>query len=88
MNNAIVTNYFSHHPDIDVFYFTTDGQAFYTENEANNHARNLGNLGRDPRVETITRDTISQDTSETEEQQQDIAATEKSAAKKAGNRKK
>lgn len=34
---------FGSHPKVDVFYVTSDDQAFYHENDADNHAKTLGN---------------------------------------------
>jgi len=46
-----VRSYFNHHPDVETFYFTADGYAFFTENDAYNHARNLV----DDEIKTISR---------------------------------
>ncbi len=55
MNKENVQMYFDHHPDVDTFYFTGDGQAFFTENEADNHARNLAHLNKDSSVARVER---------------------------------
>lgn len=34
---------FGSHPKVDVFYVTSDDQAFYHENDADNHAKTLAN---------------------------------------------
>ncbi len=88
MNNTIVANYFSHHPDTDIFYFTADGQAFYTENEADNHARNLLQLGKDAHIEAIRRENIPLHSDVNEKEQPDAQANGKDNTKKAGSRKK
>jgi hypothetical protein len=44
-------SYFDNHPDVDTFYFTADGYAFFTENDAYNHTENLN----DKEIKTITR---------------------------------
>lgn len=38
--NYNAAKYFSAHPTVDVFYITSDGQGFYTEDAAWNHAHN------------------------------------------------
>lgn len=34
--------YFDAHPGVDKFYFTSDGMAFFKKEDANAHARTLG----------------------------------------------
>jgi len=36
-----IRSYFDNYPDVDTFYFTADGYAFFTEQNACNHAKNL-----------------------------------------------
>ena len=47
-----IKSYFDNHPQVDVFYFTSDGLAFFKENDAYNHSRKLG----DYQVTEITRE--------------------------------
>jgi hypothetical protein len=42
---------FTHYPAVDRLHFTADGQAFFMENDARNHAETL----KDKTVETINR---------------------------------
>ena len=44
--------YFDNYPDTDIFYFTSDGYAFFNEHDANNHAGKL----EDDEVRTIDRE--------------------------------
>lgn len=46
-----IFSYFENHPGTEVFYFTTDGYAFFHENDAINHAASL----HDNTVMTISR---------------------------------
>ena len=55
--------YFELYPDIEVFYFTTDGQAFFTEHEAYNHSLTVG----DNEVLAVTREEGMLDNEEEEE---------------------
>ena len=56
MSKTNVQAYFDHHPGVDTFYFTSDGQAFFSEHEAENHARNLAHAGKDASIERADRD--------------------------------
>lgn len=40
--NTNEKSYFDNHPSVETFYFTSDGYAFYNENDAVNHAAKLG----------------------------------------------
>ena len=93
MNKANVQAYFDHHPDIDTFYFTADGQAFFTQNEADNHARNLIQNNKDADIEKIDRaDLLNSADDEAvtadEELTESTDSPTKAAAKKAASKKK
>lgn len=42
--------YFKAHPKVDKFFFTTDGQAFFKENDARNHQKSLTGKPGDVKV--------------------------------------
>lgn len=57
---------FENHKGVDVFYFTSDGQAFYTEKQAANHQNALGEKGHTGCVTKVTREEYDQLDSEPE----------------------
>lgn len=38
----IAEDLFKHYPDAESFHITQDGQAFFTQNDATNHVKNIG----------------------------------------------
>ena len=56
MNKADLAGIFENHKGAASFYFTTDGQAFYTENEALNHQAALSQSGAKGEVTLVTRE--------------------------------
>lgn len=50
----IAKSFFKGHPSVNTFFFTTDKQAFFTENDANNHACSLAKDARE--VVSVTRE--------------------------------
>lgn len=59
--------YFDTHKETNEFHFTSDGQAFFKENNALDHAKALKTLGRgSDEVETITREQMEKMNAETE----------------------
>jgi hypothetical protein len=55
---ATEQSYFDNHPDTDIFYFTSDGYAFFNENDAISHAQMLD----DDMVRLVERSETSDDT--------------------------
>lgn len=49
----IAQGYFKSHPSVDSFFFTSDEQAFFTKQSAENHAGSLAKDARD--IKEITR---------------------------------
>lgn len=50
-------DFFKNYPKVDEFHFTSDGQAFFTKNEAEAHATSL----EDKTVETVTRESLAKE---------------------------
>ena len=51
MKGNEIKSYFINHPTVEEFYFTSDGQCFFNENDAWNHSSNL----KDRKITSINR---------------------------------
>ncbi len=80
----IAKEFFTHYPKSDALFVTKDGQVFFTENDATNHARSL-----DPKkieFETVLRGFVEDELTDEQKAAAEVAKKE-AAPKKTANEK-
>jgi hypothetical protein len=72
-------NYFDCHPDVNTFFFTTDGLAFRNKGVASGHQRSL--TGKTADVETVKREVPKKVKDEKDEKAEKLKAVQDELAK-------